>query len=157
MSRNGVDRGRSDGPAFGLRVAGRRALLAAALLLVALPLPAAEAPPDPAELELTPRVRSELARLQESWLDWLAATYQEDLEGTDLALAEMQGMPGWLVHLFGATLLAGRTLHGWGFGSTPQVVPARPLEWHQQIGHGDHEAGGDEAGQVAADHVDQLF
>ncbi|MCP3970588.1 MAG: hypothetical protein GY717_09785 [Rhodobacteraceae bacterium] len=42
-----------------------------------------------------------------------------------LALAEMQGMPGWLVHLFGLTLLAGRALHAWGFGRTPQVIPAR--------------------------------
>ena len=90
MSRNGADRGGSDGSASGLRAAGRRALAAALLLLAALAAPAAEAPPDPAELELTPRVRSELARLQESWLDWLAAVYQEDAEGTDLALAEMQ-------------------------------------------------------------------
>jgi len=44
-----------------------------------------------------------------------------------LALAEMQGMSFWLVHLFGATLLAGRIAHAYGFGSTPQVVPFRKL------------------------------
>ncbi len=42
-----------------------------------------------------------------------------------LAMAELQGMPGWLVHLFGAMLFLGRILHAWGLGSTPQVVPAR--------------------------------
>jgi len=42
-----------------------------------------------------------------------------------LLMAELQGMPVWLVHVFGAMLLAGRVLHAYGFGSTPQVVPAR--------------------------------
>lgn len=42
-----------------------------------------------------------------------------------LLLAEMQGMPLWLVHLSGVTLLAGRLSHAYGFGSTPQVVPFR--------------------------------
>jgi len=42
-----------------------------------------------------------------------------------LALAELQGMPVWLVHVFGLMLLAGRCLHAYGLGSTPQVVPAR--------------------------------
>ncbi len=65
-------------------------MLAAALSLAALAAGAAEAPPDPAELELTPRVRSLLASLQESWLEWLAVVYKEDEPGTELALAEMQ-------------------------------------------------------------------
>lgn len=42
-----------------------------------------------------------------------------------LAMAELQGMPRWLVHLFGAMLLAGRVLHAYGLGSTPQVMLAR--------------------------------
>ncbi len=42
-----------------------------------------------------------------------------------LAMAELQGMPGWLVHVFGTMLLAGRLLHAYGFGATPQVVKAR--------------------------------
>ncbi len=91
MSRNATDRDRARGPASGgLRLRGRLALLAALLLLPAVAVVAAEAPPEPAELELSPRVRSELAGLQEAWLDWLTAVYQEDAEGTDLALAEMQ-------------------------------------------------------------------
>ncbi|MDJ0826729.1 MAG: MAPEG family protein [Rhodobacter sp.] len=42
-----------------------------------------------------------------------------------LALAELQGMPVWLVHVIGAAFTAGRILHAYGFGATPQVVPAR--------------------------------
>ncbi|MEO3415196.1 MAPEG family protein [Roseovarius sp. CAU 1744] len=42
-----------------------------------------------------------------------------------LAMAELQGAPGWVVHLLGLMLLAGRLLHAYGFGSTPQVVRAR--------------------------------
>ncbi len=42
-----------------------------------------------------------------------------------LLMAELQGMPVWLLHVFGAMLLAGRGLHAYGFGSTPQKVPAR--------------------------------
>lgn len=42
-----------------------------------------------------------------------------------LALAELQGAPGIAVHVLGLMLLAGRGLHAWGFGSTPQVIPAR--------------------------------
>lgn len=44
-----------------------------------------------------------------------------------LLLAEMQGMPGWLLHLLGVMLLAGRLSHAYGFGSTPQVVPFRKI------------------------------
>ena len=42
-------------------------------------------------------------------------------------LVEMQGMPLWLVHVFGLILLAGRLAHAYGFGSTPQIVPLRKL------------------------------
>ncbi len=42
-----------------------------------------------------------------------------------LVLAELQGMPVWLVHLFGLMLVAGRVMHAYGFGSTPQKVPLR--------------------------------
>lgn len=42
-----------------------------------------------------------------------------------LICAELQGAPGWLVHLMGLALVLGRGLHAYGFGSTPQVVPAR--------------------------------
>jgi tetratricopeptide (TPR) repeat protein len=66
------------------------AALIALLLLPGVAAVAVETPPEPAELELTPRVRSELAGLQEAWLDWLTAVYQEDTAGTELALAEMQ-------------------------------------------------------------------
>jgi uncharacterized membrane protein YecN with MAPEG domain len=44
-----------------------------------------------------------------------------------LMLVEMQGMPLWLVHVFGLILLAGRLAHAYGFGSTPQIVPLRKL------------------------------
>ena len=42
-----------------------------------------------------------------------------------LALAELQGMPVWLTHIFGLLFLLGRVLHAYGLGSTPQIVPAR--------------------------------
>ena len=42
-----------------------------------------------------------------------------------LAMAELQGAAGWLLHLGGLMLLSGRALHAYGLGSTPQVVPAR--------------------------------
>lgn len=44
-----------------------------------------------------------------------------------LMLVEIQGMPLWLVHVFGLILLAGRLSHAYGFGSTPQIVPLRKL------------------------------
>lgn len=44
-----------------------------------------------------------------------------------LALAEVQGTPGWVLHLLGSTLLLGRLMHAHGFGSTPQIVPLRQL------------------------------
>jgi uncharacterized membrane protein YecN with MAPEG domain len=45
-----------------------------------------------------------------------------------LLMAELQGMPVWLVHVFGLMLLAGRVLHAWGFGQTPQTM------WGRQAG-----------------------
>lgn len=42
-----------------------------------------------------------------------------------LGMAELQGAPGWVLHLLGLMLLSGRVLHAWGLGHTPQVVNAR--------------------------------
>jgi tetratricopeptide (TPR) repeat protein len=86
-------------------------------MVVLLPgiLAAVEAPPEPAELELTPRVRAELAGLQESWLDWLSASYQEDAAGTDLALAEMQS---------GAARMGLRRLPDLSLGAAARAVEA---------------------------------
>ncbi|SEK40256.1 hypothetical protein SAMN05443999_101360 [Roseovarius azorensis] len=39
-----------------------------------------------------------------------------------LAMAELQGAPGWVVHLLGLSLLAGRVLHAIGLGRTPQIT-----------------------------------
>lgn len=38
---------------------------------------------------------------------------------------ELQGAPAWAIHGLGVTLVLGRALHAFGFGSTPQIVPAR--------------------------------
>lgn len=100
---------------MGLRAACRGALLVAALSLLPGVVVAVETPPEPAELELTPRVRSELARLQESWLDWLSAVYQEDVDGTELALAEMQS---------GATRMGLRRLPDLSLGAAARAIGA---------------------------------
>ncbi|WP_068116351.1 MAPEG family protein [Tropicimonas marinistellae] len=42
-----------------------------------------------------------------------------------LAIAEMQGMPGWVVHLFGAMLFLGRVTHAWSLSQVPQNLSAR--------------------------------
>ena len=44
-----------------------------------------------------------------------------------LAMAEVQGAQGWVVHLLGLMLLAGRLAHAYGFGATPQIMPMRQL------------------------------
>ena len=44
-----------------------------------------------------------------------------------LALAEFQGAPALALHSLGAMLLAGRLMHAYGFGHTPQFVPVRQL------------------------------
>ena len=124
MSRSGADRNRRRERASGAGarrrpevLSGLAALLCglATLLLLSVPAAAAEAPPEPAELELTPRVRSELARLQEAWLDWLSAVYQEDAEATDLALAEMQS---------GAARMGLRRLPDLSLGAAARAVGA---------------------------------
>ncbi|MDJ0628804.1 MAG: MAPEG family protein [Rhodobacter sp.] len=51
-----------------------------------------------------------------------------------LGLAELQGMPVWLVHIVGVVFTAGRVLHAYGFGSTPQVVPARVWGMYLTVG-----------------------
>ncbi|MBT0956224.1 MAPEG family protein [Alphaproteobacteria bacterium KMM 3653] len=42
-----------------------------------------------------------------------------------LALIEAQGTPGWVVHIFGLTLLIGRALHAYGFSASPPVMKLR--------------------------------
>jgi uncharacterized membrane protein YecN with MAPEG domain len=42
-----------------------------------------------------------------------------------LIAAELQGSPTWAIHGLGLSLVLGRVLHAFGFGSTPQIVPAR--------------------------------
>ena len=37
-----------------------------------------------------------------------------------LLMLELQGAPGWSLHMIGLLFLAGRVLHGVGFTSTPQ-------------------------------------
>ena len=44
-----------------------------------------------------------------------------------LAMAELQGAPGWVMHLLGLALLAGRLAHAIGFGRTPQIIPLRKI------------------------------
>jgi hypothetical protein len=51
-----------------------------------------------------------------------------------LAMAEMQGMPGWLVHVSGAALLIGRALHAFGLGSTPQIPFLRVWGMYLTVG-----------------------
>ena len=42
-----------------------------------------------------------------------------------LGLAESLHSPAWSLHALGATLVAGRALHGFGISQTPQWVPGR--------------------------------
>lgn len=42
-----------------------------------------------------------------------------------LLVAELQGAANWLLHLLGATLLVGRTLHGLGISRTDEVLAFR--------------------------------
>ncbi len=51
-----------------------------------------------------------------------------------LVMLELQGASGGLIHAAGATLLAGRLLHAFGFGRTPQFVPARIWGMYFTIG-----------------------
>ncbi|MFD0980827.1 MAPEG family protein [Tropicimonas aquimaris] len=44
-----------------------------------------------------------------------------------LAMAELQGMPGWSVHVLGAMLFLGRVAHAVGLGSVPQIMQARQV------------------------------
>ncbi|WP_323786487.1 MAPEG family protein [Thalassovita sp.] len=44
-----------------------------------------------------------------------------------LGISEIQGAPGWAVHLLGAALVVGRVLHAYGFGHQPQIVSMRQL------------------------------
>lgn len=42
-----------------------------------------------------------------------------------MALAEMQGVPIWVIHLLGLTVLAGRMIHALGFGREPERLRLR--------------------------------
>lgn len=42
-----------------------------------------------------------------------------------LGMAELQGATNWLLHLLGAALLVGRTLHGFGISRTDEVLAFR--------------------------------
>ena len=42
-----------------------------------------------------------------------------------MALAELQGQASWIIHLIGATLVAGRVAHAYGLSRIPQVLPLR--------------------------------
>ncbi|KIC43513.1 membrane-associated proteins in eicosanoid and glutathione metabolism [Ruegeria sp. ANG-R] len=44
-----------------------------------------------------------------------------------IAMTELQGAGGWLVNLLGLMLLAGRVLHAYGFGKTPQTIILRQI------------------------------
>ncbi|WP_299668312.1 MAPEG family protein [uncultured Ruegeria sp.] len=44
-----------------------------------------------------------------------------------IAIVELQGAGGWLVNLLGLSLLAGRLLHAYGFGKTPQIIVLRQI------------------------------
>ena len=44
-----------------------------------------------------------------------------------IALAEFQGGGAWLINLLGLSLLAGRLLHAYGFGRTPQIIILRQI------------------------------
>ena len=44
-----------------------------------------------------------------------------------IAMAELQGTGGLLLNLLGLSLLAGRVLHAYGFGRSPQIVILRQI------------------------------
>ena len=44
-----------------------------------------------------------------------------------IAMVEMQGGGAWQVNLLGLSLLAGRLLHAYGFGKTPQTIILRQI------------------------------
>ncbi len=44
-----------------------------------------------------------------------------------IAMVELQDAGDWLVNLLGMLLLAGRLLHAYGFGKTPQVIILRQI------------------------------
>jgi uncharacterized membrane protein YecN with MAPEG domain len=44
-----------------------------------------------------------------------------------MALAEMQGQPGWIVHLIGGSLALGRLAHAYAISLEPQILKLRVL------------------------------
>ena len=51
-----------------------------------------------------------------------------------MGLGEGMGMPGWVVHLFGLTLVAGRLLHGWYFLTGARVLRVRVVGMMLTVG-----------------------
>lgn len=51
-----------------------------------------------------------------------------------LALLELQGVASGLLHILGLALLAGRLMHAYGLGRTPQVVKLRVWGMYLTIG-----------------------
>ncbi|WP_438991507.1 MAPEG family protein [Lentibacter sp.] len=39
-----------------------------------------------------------------------------------IAMAELQGGPGWFIHMLAGLLLFGRLAHAYGFARTPQII-----------------------------------
>lgn len=44
-----------------------------------------------------------------------------------MALAELQNLPGWVVHLAGMSLLTGRLVHAFGVGRAPEITGSRTV------------------------------
>ena len=44
-----------------------------------------------------------------------------------MALAELQGQPGWSIHAIGALLAIGRLAHAYGVSQAPQIMKLRVL------------------------------
>jgi uncharacterized membrane protein YecN with MAPEG domain len=44
-----------------------------------------------------------------------------------MALAEVQGQPGWTIHLVGVLLAVGRIAHAYGVSQAPRILKLRVL------------------------------
>ncbi len=44
-----------------------------------------------------------------------------------MALAELQGVPAWTLHLIGAALIAGRLVHAYGVSQEPEPIRLRVI------------------------------
>ena len=96
MSRSGDER--AGGRAFRRRAPGPSAALAALLLgatILIAPPARAQSGVQETGVELSPTVRLSLQKLQEQWLQWVAAFYRDDREAASVAEREMSrgGLP----------------------------------------------------------------